>query len=304
MGTASGLIAVGRSLLGTTEHPSGSNHNFITVWYNSAVAHIGDGAWCDMSVTFEGWHSANKAAIGGGFAYVPAHAEWFRSHGRWHYGISGIRAGDVVFFEWTGRRTTSADHVGIVERVLSDGTIYTLEGNIGDAFRREHRDGTYVAGYGRPLFDPAVSVEELLKTLVDLGNDKGFTVAPGARYSIGYNVEYAGGDPLKVHTDGMYPSIFPTDATKTAYVVRADVQLKALASGQRLSLEICEYDRNDDKLNHTIVSEDFDGIDGGIRSKSVTWVVPMSKNYKYRIDLVNHSLTSVTASGAHLQVAH
>lgn len=172
MGYVNSLIAAGRKLLGTTEHPPGSNHNFITEWYNANVDRIGDGAWCDMSVTYEAWHSDNQAAIGGGFAYVPAHAEWFRAHGRWHYGISGIKSGDVVFFEWSGRRTTNADHVGVVERVLSDGTIYTLEGNIADAFRREHRDGTYVAGYGRPFYD---TEEDDLK-LTDVVNHRGWTV--------------------------------------------------------------------------------------------------------------------------------
>jgi CHAP domain len=299
MGTANGLITQARKLIGTTEHPAGSNSNFITAWYGFP------GAWCDMTVSYEAAHSDNLTAIGGKFAYCPAHAEWFKSRGRWHYGISGIRAGDVVFFEWSGRRTTVADHVGIVERVLSDGTIYTIEGNIGDACRREHRDGTYVAGYGRPLYDAApAAAEELLKTLVDLGTDKPFDVAPGQRKSIAFDLEYTGGDPLKVHTDGLYPSIFPEGKALAPYAIRADVQLKALAPGQRLTLELCKYDRKSNDYVRTIVSEDFDGIDGGSFSKVLSAVIPMSDAYKYRVDIVNRSASSVTVVTAHWQVAH
>ena len=110
-----------------------------------------------MSVTREAYASGNQDAVvggpGKGFAYVPAHAAWFKSKGRFHTGTSGIRAGDIVFFNWSRRKgTTSCDHVGVVEKVFADGTFYSLEGNTGDAFRRQHRDSTYVSGYGRPAY--------------------------------------------------------------------------------------------------------------------------------------------------------
>lgn len=151
MGTAAGLIAEARTSLGTVEHPPGSNHNNITVWYNAHVAKIGDGPWCDMSVTMWGELSDNGSAIGR-FAYTVAHADWFASKGRWHTGTAGIKPGDVVFFDWGGTRSRDRiDHVGVVEKVAG-GKVYTIEGNSGDVCRRVVRDSTYIVGYGRPAY--------------------------------------------------------------------------------------------------------------------------------------------------------
>lgn len=159
-GTAAAMIAAAVALLGTTEHPPGSNHNAITVEYNAKIAHIGDGPWCDMGVSVEALHSGNIVAVcggaGRGFAYTPAHAAWFYATGRWHAGLRGIQPGDIVFFNWSGRkRIGDIEHVGIVEHVYADSTIATIECNIGNACRREHRDSTYVVGYGHPRYAAA-----------------------------------------------------------------------------------------------------------------------------------------------------
>lgn len=165
------MIAEARKSLGTTEHPPGSNHNAITEWYNDNVDRIGDGAWCDMSVTMWGSKSGNASVVGR-FAYTVWHAQWFQSRRQWHSGASGIQAGDVVFFDWGGsRRIGNIDHVGLVERV-SGGTIYTIEGNTsggpnGDSCRRKERDATYIVGYGRPAYGGGSSsgMEAMVKEL-------------------------------------------------------------------------------------------------------------------------------------------
>ncbi|GLY81824.1 CHAP domain-containing protein [Actinoallomurus iriomotensis] len=198
---ATAQIKAARALLGTSEHPPGSNHNNITVWYNAHIARIGDGAWCDMSVTKEAYDSGNEVAVvggaGKGFAYVPAHAAWFKSKGRFHTGTSGIRAGDVVFFNWSRKKgTTSCDHVGLVEKVFSDGTFYSLEGNTSDAFRRQHRDSTYVSGYGRPAYS-ATSKEDPLIGLKK--GDKGEAVT-----GLQVLLTYAGQEKVLGKVDGEY----------------------------------------------------------------------------------------------------
>ena len=171
-------IKAARALLGTTEHPPGSNHNDITVWYNAHIAWIGDGAWCDMSVTKEAYDSGNEAAVvggpGKGFAYVPSHTRFFSSRGQWKYGAGDLKPGDVVFFEWGRRRTLDADHVGLVEKVFADGRFYSLEGNISDRFQRVHRDGTYVAGRGRPAYTSTSQEDDM--QLKDVVNSRGWTV--------------------------------------------------------------------------------------------------------------------------------
>ncbi|MFJ3309954.1 peptidoglycan-binding protein [Streptomyces sp. NPDC086549] len=150
MGTAQGMIAAARKLLGTAEHPPGSNRNLVTSWYGFS------GPWCDMSISYEAAHSGNLSAVMGKYALTTAHARAFQAHGRWHYGLGGVRAGDVVFFDWSGGRSISGiDHVGLVEAVHSNGTITTLEGNTSDAFRRRLRNSACVVGYGRPAYDGA-----------------------------------------------------------------------------------------------------------------------------------------------------
>jgi len=144
------MIAQARALLGLGEDPPGSNHNKVTVWYGF------DGPWCDMSISYEAGHSDNLTAIFGKFAYTVAHAEAFQSHGRWHYGLGGIRPGDVVFFDWEGTGTIGGiDHVGLVEAAHSNGTITTLEGNTSNLFLRRVRGGITVVGYGRPAYGDA-----------------------------------------------------------------------------------------------------------------------------------------------------
>ena len=155
MGNVAGMLAEARKLLGTGEQPPGSNHNRITEWYGF------DGPWCDMSISYEAGHSDNLPAIFGKFAFTVFHAQAFQSHGRWHFGLGGARAGDVVFFDWSGTRTiANIDHVGLIEAVRSDSTIVTLEGNTSDGFFRRVRNSACVVGYGRPAYGDAAKLPE------------------------------------------------------------------------------------------------------------------------------------------------
>ncbi|MFG2036575.1 peptidoglycan-binding protein [Dactylosporangium sp. NPDC048998] len=143
------MLTEARKLLGLGENPPGSNHNLVTTWYGF------DGPWCDMSVSYIANQSGNLSAVLGKFAYTVAHAQAFSNAGRWHYGIGGIRPGDIVFFDWGGSGSISAiDHVGIVEAVNSNGSIVTLEGNTSDMFLRRVRSSCIV-GYGRPAYGDA-----------------------------------------------------------------------------------------------------------------------------------------------------
>lgn len=149
MGTVAGMLSAARALLGTAENPPGSNHNFITTWYGF------DGPWCDMAVSYEANKSGNLSAVMGKFAYTVAHAQAFQNAGRWHYGLGGIRPGDIVFFDWAGGGSIAGiDHVGLVEAVHSNGTITTLEGNTSDMYLRRVRSAC-VVGYGRPAYGDA-----------------------------------------------------------------------------------------------------------------------------------------------------
>lgn len=76
---------------------------------------------------------------------------WFKDRGQWQEGSYTPSSGDIIFFDWEG--DGSSDHVGIVERV-ENGTVYTVEGNSGDAVKqRNYPIGSRVIyGYGIPMY--------------------------------------------------------------------------------------------------------------------------------------------------------
>lgn len=141
--------------------------NAIQDWYRgrNGNAYAGNFAWCDATVTLSAFASDNYGAVcfDTDFAYTVAHAARFNTAGQWKpmtNGIlkSGIRRGDIIFFDWDGSSEIGAiDHVGIVTSVSSDGQyVYTIEGNTANVCARRVRQVHDIAGYGRPKY-PAVT---------------------------------------------------------------------------------------------------------------------------------------------------
>lgn len=150
--TAAAVLARAATQIGIGETPPRSNRNKFTDWYG-----IGPAQWCDIFVSWVG-NQSGAADIIGRFAYTPSHANWFKKAGRWH--TKAPRAGDVVFFDFGLGRIS---HVGFVEKVLSNGTLQTIEGNTdvsgsrtGGKVMRKHRPLTHVVGYGRPNYQPRI----------------------------------------------------------------------------------------------------------------------------------------------------
>lgn len=147
------MIAQMERWLGTGEP------NAIQEWYRkrNGAAYNGNFAWCNATITRAAVDSGNYAEVchGTDYAYTVAHAARFRAEGEWHVGASGIRRGDIVFFDWNGTNDLARiDHVGIVTGV-SGSTVYTIEGNIGNVCARKVRYENTIAGYGRPKYKTA-----------------------------------------------------------------------------------------------------------------------------------------------------
>ena len=117
-------------------------------WYgfNSRVE------WC---ACFVSWCADQCGYIESGlvpkFAGCVDGANWFKSNGKWQDRTYEPKVGDIIFFDWEGDGTT--DHVGIVEK-CENGTVYTVEGNSGDACRqRQYTVGSRnIYGYGIPAY--------------------------------------------------------------------------------------------------------------------------------------------------------
>ncbi len=117
-------------------------------WYgfNSRVE------WC---ACFVSWCANECGYIEAGvipkFAGCVQGSQWFKDRGLWQDRNFEPSAGQIIFFDWEGDGVT--DHVGIVERV-ENGTVYTVEGNSGDACRQNSYSigSSVIYGYGCPAY--------------------------------------------------------------------------------------------------------------------------------------------------------
>lgn len=108
--------------------------------------------WC---ACFVSWCANECGYLDAGiipkFAGCIQGSEWFMDRGQWQDGSFTPEAGHIIFFDWEGDGLT--DHVGIVERV-ENGTVYTIEGNSGDACRQNSYSigSSVIYGYGIPAY--------------------------------------------------------------------------------------------------------------------------------------------------------
>lgn len=152
--------------------------NTIQEWYRqrNGAAYTGNWPWCDATITWAAVDSGNwdEVCFGTDYAYTVAHAARFALAGQWTamtQGIqgSGIRRGDIVFFDWDGSSSIGAiDHVGIVTGVSGD-AVLTIEGNTANVCARRARYVHDIAGFGRPAYKlppvktlPTVSLKHVL----------------------------------------------------------------------------------------------------------------------------------------------
>jgi len=158
MPVATDIIKLAESQLGYVEQggPHGNDGN-LTKYNNWYFGSVQAQPWC---ATFVSWvffmaGLPLPASTSKGFAYTPSGAAWFQKQGRWS---KTPRVGALVFFSWEGKRI---DHVAIVVKVNSDGSITTIEGNTSSGTAGSQRDGggvyrrirkSNIVGYGLPLY--------------------------------------------------------------------------------------------------------------------------------------------------------
>lgn len=154
-----GMIKAVERWIGTGEP------NDIQTWYSdrNGPLYAYNFPWCDATITRAAVEAGeyDSVCFGTDFAYTVAHAAVFKAHGQWTAmtnGIknSGIRRGDIVFFDWAGSSEIGAiDHVGIVTGVSADFQyVYTIEGNTANVCARRVRVVHDIAGFGRPAYKP------------------------------------------------------------------------------------------------------------------------------------------------------
>jgi hypothetical protein len=139
-GPGAAIVAAASGEVGQAEMPPGSNDSPRIAQYRAATAGApGPGPWCAY---FTSW-AARQAGVplgdhGEGFGSVDALYAWAQRSGRAAPAGSGYvpKPGDLIVFN---------QHIGIVENVLPDGQIQTIEGNSSDRVsRRTHAPGDAV----------------------------------------------------------------------------------------------------------------------------------------------------------------
>lgn len=145
-------------------------------------------AWCATTVS--------AAAIEAGLTdIIPTECgcnqmiKLFSNLGAWEENDAYVPSpGDVIFYDWqdsgSGDNKGSADHVGIVEKVVNS-TITVIEGNKSDTVGRRNLqvNGKYIRGYGVPKYSSKATKEE--------SGSKTTTTASGS-YGIGDSVKFTG----------------------------------------------------------------------------------------------------------------
>ena len=108
--------------------------------------------WC---ACFASWCADQCGYLESGiipkFSLCSDGVDWFKGKGQWLDKNYEPQAGDIIFFDWGN--DGSIDHVGIVEK-CENGTVYTVEGNSGDACRQQSYPvgSSSIYGYGCPKY--------------------------------------------------------------------------------------------------------------------------------------------------------
>lgn len=170
MATSKDIIACAVKELGVVEKIN-NNVKYNTEYYGRIVSGS-EYAWCAVFVWYVFKHASASELYYDGkkTALCQTLADWFKSKGQWH--TVNPQPGDLVFFKFrVNNRYT--DHVGIVEKVNSNGTIETIEGNTSTAdqnnggmvMRRTRKSN--IVGYGRPKY-ASENVKQYLYKGVDV----------------------------------------------------------------------------------------------------------------------------------------
>jgi CHAP domain-containing protein len=140
---AAAMVRIAEGEVGQAEQPPGSNDSPRIAMYRQATAGSGVGPWCTYFVSW----AARQAGMplgdhGQGFGSVDELYAWAQRTGRAVPNGPGVvpHPGDLVVFH---------EHIGLVESVLPDGRIQTIEGNSSNRVSRNVRPFSDAVGYVR-----------------------------------------------------------------------------------------------------------------------------------------------------------
>lgn len=233
MATVSDVLKIAAKEVGVKENPSGSNNVKYNTWYYGREVSGSSYPWC---AAFVSWvlAQAGAASLVVKSASCPTIKSDAQKRGTYHSGSSGIKAGDIVLYQFDS--DADPDHIGIVESV-SGSSIVAIEGNTsvtsqdnGGAVMRRPRYSSQIMGYVRPKYDGAAANPPASKTA---------TTTATAAHTIGYSAESFIRDVQRAiganvdgivgtETRGKLPELSKTKNEKHSVVASVQVRLFAL----------------------------------------------------------------------------
>ncbi|MEU4806074.1 CHAP domain-containing protein [Actinosynnema sp. NPDC023587] len=133
-GRARTIVSAARRELGRRESPPGSNRN----------PYGPTDAWCSSFATAMWRKSGVDIPL---LPFTGDVFRWGQRNGKAYTKLGDVRPGDVLLFGTGPQSTATSKHIGIVEKV-SGGTVTLIEGNSGDAVRRNTHQLSSTKFYG------------------------------------------------------------------------------------------------------------------------------------------------------------
>jgi len=137
------IVQLAQRELGQAEFPPGSNDPPRIAEYRTATAGSGVGPWCAYFTSWLGQQAGMPLGDHGqGFGRVDDVYAWAQRVGRAVPNGPGAvpRPGDLIVWD---------EHIGIVEQVLPDGRVQTIEGNSSNQVKRNVHEAGSALGYVR-----------------------------------------------------------------------------------------------------------------------------------------------------------
>jgi hypothetical protein len=135
------ILAAVQGEVGQAESPPGSNDSPRIAMYRQATPGSGVGPWCAY---FTSWAAAQAGVPvgerGQGFGSVDALYSWAQRSGKALPAGAQPSPGDLIVWN---------EHIGVVEAVLPNGQVQTIEGNSSDRVSRRTHPAGSALGYVR-----------------------------------------------------------------------------------------------------------------------------------------------------------
>ena len=169
MAKASDILAIARAQIGVEEYPPNSNKViYNTEYYNRIIGGLAY-PWCCV---FIWWLFKSAPDLFYGGKKTASCTTLMRHYRDNNQLVSDYKPGDLAFYNWTGNKTV-AQHVGIIDTVNADGSIYAIEGNTsetsddnGGKVMRRLRAKSVIIAVARPKYDPEIITED--KVMIEL----------------------------------------------------------------------------------------------------------------------------------------